>query len=104
MVVKTRIRTTAALSLVLLAGCASHDASTAGQDHATPAPSGYEHHLVRRAGSSVQDQKVYWVDGGRKRWIVDGAWITAHGYRWPQDVETIPAPALAGLPDGQPVR
>ena len=35
--------------------------------------------------------------------MVDAAWITGHGYKWPQDVETIPAPALAALPNGEPV-
>jgi hypothetical protein len=103
-VVKTILRALVGALSLGLAACAGHDASGGDQSNPTPAPSGYEHHLVRRAGSSAEDQKVYWVDGGRKRWVVDAAWITAHGYKWPQDVETIPAPALAALPNGEPVR
>jgi hypothetical protein len=101
--VKTNVRAAVVLSLGLLAACGGHDEKST-QDNPTPAPSGYEHHLVRRAGSSVEDQKVYWVDGGKKRWVIESAWVTAHGYRWPQDVETIPAPALAAMPAGEPVR
>jgi len=93
----------AALAAGFLAACGGHDTTTS-QANPTPAPSGLEHHLVRRAGTSTEDQKVYWVDGGKKRWVIDSAWVTGHGYRWPQDVETIPAPALAGLPNGEPVR
>ncbi|MEA2664907.1 MAG: hypothetical protein QOI11_1851 [Candidatus Eremiobacteraeota bacterium] len=104
MVVKTTIRAVLAALALGLPACAGHEASSTDESRPTPAPSGYEHHLVRRPGMSVEDQKVYWVDGGRKRWIVDAAWVGAHGYKWPQDVETIPAPALAALPDGEPVR
>jgi hypothetical protein len=102
-VVKTSLGAVAVLAAGLLAACGGHDESNS-TDHPTPAPSGYEHHLVRRTGTSGEDQKVYWVDGGKKRWVVDSAWITGHGYRWPQDVETIPAAALAALPSGEPVR
>jgi hypothetical protein len=92
-------RYAAAIALVLglaAAGC-SHAPESGG------AASKYETQLVRRGGSSVEDAKVYLVQGGRKRWIVNGSWIKAHGYAWPSDVHVIPAADLSKIPDGAPI-
>lgn len=64
----------------------------------------YEGKLVRRPGSGVEDAKVFVVLQGQKHWIPDGHWITAHGYKWPDDVNTIPASELDKIPQGDQVQ
>ena len=68
------------------------------------APKDYEGQLVRRAGSSGEDAKVYLVHKGQKHWVSVGNWITSHGYKWPDDVHVIPAPELAQIPEGTPIQ
>ncbi len=63
----------------------------------------HEGKLVRRPGAAIEDQKVYVVTGGIKRWITHASWITAHGYRWPDDVIVIPAQQLQTIPTGEPI-
>jgi len=60
--------------------------------------------LVRRPGSSIEDSKIYLVRGGEKHWVVDGHWLTSHGYKWPEDIHTIPAADLAPIPEGAPIQ
>jgi hypothetical protein len=67
-------------------------------------PNDYENQLVRRKGSSVEDAKVYLVRNGLRHWIVDGHWITSHGYKWPDDVHIIPPSELAPIPEGPPIQ
>jgi hypothetical protein len=69
-----------------------------------PPPGGYEGRLVRRPGDSAEDAKVYLVRDGRKHWVWDGHWITAHGFRWPDDVNFISAAELAQFPEGDPIQ
>ena len=64
----------------------------------------YEGKLVRRPGSTAEDSKVYLIRDGQKHWIADGHWITAHGYKWPDDINTIAAPDLAQIPLGDPIQ
>jgi hypothetical protein len=68
------------------------------------APNDYEGQLVRRPGSSPEDGKVYYVHNGEKRWILNGQWIASHGYKWPDDVHTIPAADLARFPEAAPIQ
>ena|ERR1700680_870880 len=63
----------------------------------------YESQLVRSAGATVEDAKVYLVQNGHKRWIVHGSWISAHGYAWPKDVHVISRDELAKIPGGEPI-
>jgi hypothetical protein len=60
----------------------------------------YDGKVVRRAGTSPEDQKVYFVTHGSKDWITDKEWFAAHGFRWPGDVMIIPADDLALIPEG----
>ena len=60
----------------------------------------YDSQLVRRPGSAVEDDKVYFVKGGKKLWITDKSWILSHGFHWPADVKVIPADDLAVIPAG----
>jgi hypothetical protein len=62
----------------------------------------YEGKLVRRAGITPGDQKVYFVKAGSKRWVTDLAWLEKNGFEW-YEVTTIPAGDLAALPDGSPL-
>jgi len=63
----------------------------------------YEGQLVRRPGSSVEDNKVYVIREGEKHWVTDGHWISAHGYKWPEDLKTIPASDLDKIPQGNQI-
>jgi len=84
-----------AVLIVLGTACSSpHDASIAKK---------YEGKLVRRPGSAPDDQKVYLVTGGAKRWVTSKDWIIAHGFHWPTDVETISSDDLALLPEGMAI-
>jgi hypothetical protein len=60
----------------------------------------WEGQVVRRPGSADEDGKVYLVQGGRKHWLLSAAWMTQHGYKWPDDVRVIPAEELAAIPLG----
>jgi hypothetical protein len=66
-------------------------------------PNPLEGALVRCPGHSPEDDKVYVVLQGRKRWVLHLEWFTAHGYRWPQDLQVISAEALEAIPAGAPV-
>ncbi len=68
-----------------------------------PAPKSYEGKLVRRPGSGVEDAKVYVILNGQKHWVWDGHWITGHGYKWPDDVNVIPADDLSAIPVGNSI-
>ena len=57
--------------------------------------------LVRRAGNTPEDGKVYLIEGGQKRWIDSGQWLTLHGYNIVEDVKVIPSEELAVIPSGQ---
>jgi uncharacterized membrane protein len=66
---------------------------------AAGAPS-YEGQLVRRPGSTPEDEKVYIVKDGMKHWVMDKRWIIENGLRWPEDVKTIPGHELDAIPTG----
>ena len=68
-----------------------------------PAESKYEGKLVRRQGNSPEDSKVYLVREGLKQWVMDSAWLTAHGYRWPEDVNIVGPGELEEIPVGDPI-
>jgi len=40
---------------------------------------------------------------GEKHWVTDGHWISAHGYKWPEDLKTIPASDLDKIPQGNQI-
>jgi SAM-dependent methyltransferase len=68
-----------------------------------PFESPYEGKLVRRAGDTPEDVKVYLVRGGRKHWVISGGWVIANGFRWPEDVNIIPSADLLRIPTGDPI-
>jgi uncharacterized membrane protein len=63
-------------------------------------PISYEGKLVSRSGVGSDSGKVYIVSEGKKYWVLDQRWMIRYGYRWPEDVQTIPRDTLAALPDG----
>ena len=63
----------------------------------------FEGYLVRRPGETVEDNKVYFVDHGRKRWVTTADWIIARGMNWPEDVKVITAEELDELLPGPPL-
>jgi hypothetical protein len=63
----------------------------------------WENRLVQRTGSAPEDQKVYLVRNGRRRWVLHGSWLLAHGYGWPNDVNHIRAAELDAIPLGDPI-
>jgi hypothetical protein len=62
-----------------------------------------EGQLIRKPASPPEDPMVYVVERGRRRWVMDEVWLQEHGYRWPDDVHTIPAEQLNAIPMGTPV-
>ena len=59
--------------------------------------------LVRRPGLSAEDDKVYYVENGRKRWVTTAEWIIAKGMRWPEDVQFVTAEELDAILTGPPL-
>lgn len=60
----------------------------------------FEGCLVRRPGESPEDQMVYFVENGRKRWVTSAKWIVARGMHWPADVQFVTAEELDAIPTG----
>jgi len=88
--------------------CARKPWNLEGQ--AEPAPivqqvfkTSFEGCLVRRPGDTWEDQKVYFVDNGRKRWVTTAEWIVARGMNWPGDVQFITAEELDEILPGPPL-
>ena len=99
------------LALALVAtGCSASKEATksegkaGGAASAAAAASKWEKQLVRRPGNSLEDGKIYIVQDGKKHWVVNGEWITLHGYKWPGDVKVIPAEELDAIPTDDPIR
>ena len=97
---------------ILLFGCASENrsVSTAG-DESKPSivtesaeVAALENKLVRRPGNGVEDGKVYLVQGGKKRWVVNASWLTEHGYRFPEDIQVISPADLDAIQSGDPIQ
>jgi SAM-dependent methyltransferase len=63
----------------------------------------FEGCLVRRPGDTPEDQKVYFVENGRKRWVTTSEWIVAKGMNWPGDVQFITAEELDVILPGSPL-
>ena len=59
--------------------------------------------LVRRPGETPEDQKVYYVENGRKRWVTTADWIIAKGMAWPGDLQFITAEELDAILTGPPL-
>jgi hypothetical protein len=94
-------------AMMALLSCSSQkEPSPAPGAEAAPAALSpqYEGKLVRRPGSSSEDGKVYVVQQGKKRWIVDASWCLGHGCRIPEDVTEIPADVFAAIPTGDPIQ
>ena len=83
------------------------DADLAAIPEGDPLPlprSKYEGQLVRRPGDSPEDGKIFIVRELQKHWIIDGRWITANGFKWPDDVKIIPSADLEAIPEGSPIQ
>jgi hypothetical protein len=62
-----------------------------------------EGQLIRKPEAPPEDPRVYVVESGRKRWVVDPLWFQDHGYKWPDDISTIPLEQLNAIPTGPPI-
>jgi len=71
---------------------------------ATTPPSKYENTLVRRPGNSPEDSKVYVVQNGRKRWVVNASWFAAHGFKFPDAVQVLTNAEFDAIPIGDPIQ
>jgi hypothetical protein len=60
--------------------------------------------MIRRPGKTPEDTKVYVVQGGKKRWVVDAAWFSTHGFRFPADVMEVPVSVFDSIPTGEPIQ
>jgi 2-polyprenyl-3-methyl-5-hydroxy-6-metoxy-1,4-benzoquinol methylase len=64
----------------------ANDIITASLRSLKPLPE-LENRLVCAPGNSAEDQKVYFVHGGRKHWIISVDWLHRHGYSLNQTVQ-----------------
>ena len=68
------------------------------------AVSPFENKMIRRPGKTPEDTKVYVVQGGKKRWVVNAAWFSTHGFRFPADVMEVPVEVFDYIPIGEPIQ
>ena len=54
--------------------------------------------------SEASDPIVDLIRGGQRHWIINGSWLTANGYAWPDDVNIVPSADLAAIPEGAPIQ
>jgi uncharacterized membrane protein len=64
----------------------------------------YDGQLVRGPGPSPEDGRVYFVEDGKKHWVMNGQWIASHGFKTPDDINIIPQTDLVPIPEGDPIR
>lgn len=90
--------------------CARKPWDSAGQQSASTAKmtrqvfkTSFEGCLVRRPGETPEDQMVYFVENGCKRWVTTAGWIIARGMNWPGDVQLITAEELDAILPGPPL-
>jgi len=69
----------------------------------TEVPPSLEGKLIRVGGSSIEDQKVYFVNGGRKHWVVTTDWLAKRAMRLEDTIEVDRA-VLASLLLGPPLQ
>lgn len=96
----TRVFVLAALGLMQW-GCASQEPAKTAPEAAV---SKYEGKVVKRPGGPGDDGKVYIVQGGKKRWVVNASWFAPHGYKFPEDVREIPAADFEAIPTGEAIQ
>jgi ABC-type polysaccharide/polyol phosphate transport system ATPase subunit len=59
--------------------------------------------LVRGRGFDFEGKKIFLIRDGKRSWIQDPAWLTTHGYRWPDDVEFVDDVVIRSIPETEPV-
>lgn len=59
--------------------------------------------LFRGNGTTWDEQKLFIIQGGKKRWIIYGDWLERNGYAWPQNVNFVEHGVLSTVPDGEPI-
>jgi hypothetical protein len=91
---------------LLASGCSSNPPSPppSSTSVSTTPPSPYENKLIRRPGSTIEDGKVYVVQNGKKHWVVNASWFSNHGFKFPDQVQEIPAAQLDAIPEGDPIQ
>jgi hypothetical protein len=103
-----QLKVAAFVGVTLLAsGCTSNPpAPSSSISVSTPPPSSspYENKLIRRPGNTAEDSKVYVVQNGKKRWVVNASWFSSHGYKFPEEVQEIPAAQFAAIPEADPIQ
>jgi hypothetical protein len=59
--------------------------------------------MIRMPGDMPDEQKVYLVRDGKRRWITSEEWLLRDGRRW-EDVKIVPREQLEEIPLGPPLR
>jgi ABC-type polysaccharide/polyol phosphate transport system ATPase subunit len=62
-----------------------------------------EGRVFRGNGTTWDEQKIFVIENGAKRWVNDGAWLAKHGIDWPHDVTFVEGGVLESIPEGEPV-
>jgi len=92
------------LLISILSGC-DQDVETKQPAVDKAILSKYEGKIIKQpaAGRSKEDG-WFLVLNGKKRWIIDGSWLDANGFK-PEDVIEIPSSDFNGIPeDPDPIR
>jgi uncharacterized membrane protein len=63
----------------------------------------YDGRLIRRRGSSEEDQRVYFVTKGAKHLLQSKDWMVRNGYKWPDDVLIVAGADLESIPVGEAI-
>ncbi len=93
------------IAILFATGCSSTSPLPAAPDSIpAAAATKYDNMIVKRPGSSPEDGKAYLVRSGKKHWVVNAAWFSSNGYRFPEDVREIPAAELDAIPSGEPIQ
>lgn len=93
--------------LVLIESGCSSDAPGPKTESSQPQPatvSPLENKMIRRPGTTPEDSKVYVVQGGKKHWVVNADWFSAHGFRFPADVREVPLSVFDSIPTDEPIQ
>jgi hypothetical protein len=63
----------------------------------------WDNKLVRRAGDTPEDGKIYVVRDGKRHWITHSSWIGAHASEFPAGVQTVAASELDVIREGDSI-
>jgi ABC-type polysaccharide/polyol phosphate transport system ATPase subunit len=62
-----------------------------------------ENRVFRGNGTTFEEQKIFIIRQGRKRWIMDSSYLARNGIDWPHDVTFVEGGVMENVPEGEPI-